>query len=295
MVIHIMINTPVSQRRVAAIHDISGFGRCSLTVILPTLSAMGVQTCPIPTAVLSTHTGGLGDVAMRDLTDFIPAALEHYKRLDLSFDAIYSGFLGSQAQIDHCLDFFKAFPDALVVVDPVMGDHGKPYKTCDKALQQRMGELVSAADIITPNLTEACILLGKEYDHSPMTHSQARSLLARLSEKGPSKVVVTSVQLATGEMANIGYDRDRGAYWYVPCDYVPVSYPGTGDLYASVLVGSLLTGDSLSIAMGRASRFVEHAIKTTFSYGTDTRYGVMLEQALPELMHKETVNNYKIL
>lgn len=295
MVIHIMINTPVSQRRVAAIHDISGFGRCSLTVILPTLSAMGVQTCPIPTAVLSTHTGGLGDVAMRDLTDFIPAALEHYKRLDLSFDAIYSGFLGSQAQIDHCLDFFKAFPDALVVVDPVMGDHGKPYKTCDKALQQRMGELVSAADIITPNLTEACILLGKEYDHSPMTHSQARSMLARLSEKGPSKVVVTSVQLATGEMANIGYDRDRGAYWYVPCDYVPVSYPGTGDLYASVLVGSLLTGDSLSIAMGRASRFVEHAIKTTFSYGTDTRYGVMLEQALPELIHKETINNYKIL
>lgn len=295
MVIHIMINTPVSQRRVAAIHDISGFGRCSLTVILPTLSAMGVQTCPIPTAVLSTHTGGLGDVAMRDLTDFIPAALEHYKRLDLSFDAIYSGFLGSQAQIDHCLDFFKAFPDALVVVDPVMGDHGKPYKTCDKALQQRMGELVSAADIVTPNLTEACILLGKEYDHSPMTHSQARSMLARLSEKGPSKVVVTSVQLATGEMANIGYDRDRGAYWYVPCDYVPVSYPGTGDLYASVLVGSLLTGDSLSIAMGRASRFVEHAIKTTFSYGTDTRYGVMLEQALPELIHKETINNYKIL
>ena len=290
-----MINSPVSQRRVAAIHDISGFGRCSLTVILPTLSAMGVQTCPIPTAVLSTHTGGLGEVAIRDLTDFIPAALEHYKRLDLSFDAIYSGFLGSQEQIDHCLSFFKAFPDALVVVDPVMGDHGKPYKTCGKELQQRMSELVSAADIITPNLTEACILLGKEYDHSPMTHSQARSLLARLSEKGPSKVVVTSVQLATGEMANIGYDRDRGAYWYVPCDYVPVSYPGTGDLYASVLVGSLLTGDSLSIAMGRASRFVEHAIKTTFSYGTDTRYGVMLEQALPELMHKETVNNYKIL
>jgi len=158
-----------------------------------------------------------------------------------------------------------------------------------------MAMSVSAADIVTPNLTEACILLGKEYDHSPMTHSQARSLLARLSEKGPSKVVVTSVQLATGEMANIGYDRDRGAYWYVPCDYVPVSYPGTGDLYASVLVGSLLTGDSLSIAMGRASRFVEHAIKTTFSYGTDTRYGVMLEEALPWLTHKEIMKNYKIL
>ena len=186
-----MIQSINSQRRVAAIHDISGFGRCSLTVIIPTLSAMGVQTCPVPTAVLSTHTGGLGDVAMRDLTDFIPAALEHYKNLHLDFDAVYTGFLGSQAQIDHCLEFFKAFPKALIVVDPVMGDHGKPYKTCDKALQQRMGELVRAADIITPNLTEAYILLGQDYDFGPMTHSHAKSLLARLSEKGPSMVVIT--------------------------------------------------------------------------------------------------------
>ena len=290
-----MIQSINSQRRVAAIHDISGFGRCSLTVIIPTLSAMGVQTCPVPTAVLSTHTGGLGDVAMRDLTDFIPAALEHYKNLHLDFDAVYTGFLGSQAQIDHCLEFFKAFPKALIVVDPVMGDHGKPYKTCDKALQQRMGELVRAADIITPNLTEAYILLGQDYDFGPMTHSHAKSLLARLSEKGPSMVVITGVQLATGEMANIGYDRNRGAYWYVPCDSVPVSYPGTGDIYASVLVGSILTGDSLSLAMGRASSFVELAIKTTFSYGTDTRYGVMLENALPWLTHKEILKNFKIL
>lgn len=282
-------------RRVAAIHDISGFGRCSLTVIIPTLSSMGVQVCPVPTAVLSTHTGGLGEVAMRDLTDYILPALSHYTALNLSFDAIYTGFLGSETQIGHCLEFFRAFPDSLKVVDPVMGDHGKPYRTCGREIRERMAELVAAADIITPNLTEACILLGQKYEFSGVTHSQAKSMLARLSEIGPSKVIITGVQLATGEMANIGYDREAGAYWYVPCDYVPVSYPGTGDVYASVLVGSLLTGDSLSMAMGRATSFVELAIKTTFSYGTDPRYGVMLETALPWLTHKEIIKNFNIL
>lgn len=290
-----MFKASGSLRRVAAIHDISGFGRCSLTVIIPTLSAMGVQVCPVPTAVLSTHTGGLGDVAMRDLTDYILPALSHYKTLGLTFDAVYTGFLGSQTQIGHCLEYFQTFPDALKVVDPVMGDHGKAYRTCGKELQAGMTQLVSAADIITPNLTEACILLKQNYEFNSLTHSQAKSMLARLSELGPSKVIITGVQLATGEMANIGYDRDGGAYWYVPCDYVPVSYPGTGDIYASVLVGSLLTGDSLSMAMGRATSFVELAIKTTFSYGTDPRYGVMLESALPWLTHKEIIKNFEML
>ena len=284
-----------SFRRVVAVHDISGFGRCSLTVIIPALSAMGVQVCPVPTAVLSTHTGGLGEVVMRDLTDYILPALNHYKTLHLSFDAVYTGFLGSQTQIGHCLEFFQAFPDSLKVVDPVMGDHGKAYRTCGKELQAGMAKLVSAADIITPNLTEACILLNQSYEFNSLTHSQAKSMLARLSEMGPSKVIITGIQLATGEMANIGYDRNAGAYWYVPCDYVPVSYPGTGDIYASVLVGALLTGDSLSIAMGRATSFVELAIKTTFSYGTDPRYGVMLENSLPWRTHKEIIKNFQIL
>ena len=282
-------------KRVAAIHDLSGVGRCSLTVISPILSAMGVQCCPVPTAILSTHTGGFGEVAFEDLTDFLPQALEHYARLGLDFSCIYSGFLGSEAQIDHCLDFFKSYPNALAVVDPVMGDHGKAYRTVTPEMRRRMVELVSIADVITPNLTEAAILLGENYDNMPLTRSAAKSMLARLSEKGPGKIVITGVSLAEGIMANIGYDRENNYYWCVPCDYVPVSYPGTGDIFAAVLTGAFLTGDSLPIAMARASRFVEQAIKTTFAYGTDTRFGVMLEAVMPALMDKTVPQNYHLL
>ncbi|RPF42271.1 pyridoxine kinase [Hydrogenoanaerobacterium saccharovorans] len=282
-------------QRVAAIHDLSGFGRCSLTVILPVLSAMGVQVCPVPTAVLSTHTGGFGEVEFRDLTDYTIPALEHYKRLDLEFECIYSGFLGSEAQIDHCLDFFAAYPNALSVVDPVMGDHGKPYKTYTATMQRRMIELAAVADIITPNLTEACILLGEPYIFEPLTQSLAKSMLVRLAEKGPRFVVITGVNMAVGTMSNIGYDKERTAFWCVDCDYVPVSYPGTGDIFASVLTGGFLSGDSLPIAMSRATQFVETAIKTTFSYGTEPREGVMLERTLHMLKESDFVSKYRIL
>ena len=163
--------------RVAAIHDLSGFGRCSVSVILPVLSAMGNQVCPVLTAVLSTHTGGFGEVVFRDLTDYIKPALEHYKSLDIDFEAVYSGFLGSEEQVDSCLEFFKSYPNALKIVDPVMGDNGKAYRTCTKSLQSRMKELVEVADVITPNLTEASMLLGENYRTEPMTVNEARSLL----------------------------------------------------------------------------------------------------------------------
>lgn len=281
--------------RVAAIHDISGFGRCSLAVVLPVLSAMGVQACPVPTAVLSTHTGGFGDVVLRDLTDYIEPALAHYKSLELEFDCVYSGFLGSVDQIDHCLDFFSAYPKALPVVDPVMGDHGKPYRTCTKEIRNRMNELVARAGIITPNLTEVGMLLGEEYDFAPLTSVRAKSLLARLGEKGPELVSITGVQMYDGAFSNIGYDRGRGAYWRVDCDYVPVNYPGTGDIFASVVTGALLTGDSLPMAIGRATRFLELTVKTTHSYGSDPRHGVMLEKSLRWLTEKTISAQYRPL
>ena len=283
------------QSLVAAIHDLSGFGRCSLSVILPCLSAMGVQVCSVPTAVLSTHTGGLGEVEFRDLTDYLSPALEHYKRLHLDFDCVYSGFLGSVEQIDHCLEFLKAFPDAFKVVDPVMGDHGKPYRTCGESIQKRMGELVSKADLITPNSTEAAILLGEPFPDRPMTQSMAKSWLLRLCKLGPKYVIITSVETADGAVANIGYDSEKSSFWRVDCEYVPVSYPGTGDIFASVVVGSLLNGDSLPIAMERAVRFLEITIKTTFSYGSDPRYGVMLERNLGWLMGNHSLKDYKLM
>lgn len=287
-----MKNRPL---RVACIHDISTFGRCSLSVILPTLSAMGVQALPIPTAVFSTHTGGLGEVAFRDLTDFISPVLSHYKRLNLDVECIYSGFLGSANQIDHCLAFFSTYPDALAVVDPVMGDHGKPYKTYTAEMRARMKELVIIADLITPNLTEAYMLLGEELEHQPLTRSTVKSLLLKLSELGPKYVVITGVSLATNQMANVGYDRENSTFWVVYCDYVPVSYPGTGDIFASVLTGGFLTGDSLPIAMSRATLFLEKVIKTTFSYASDPRHGVMLETALATLADKNNLKDFHLL
>lgn len=283
------------QSLVAAIHDLSGFGRCSLSVILPCLSAMGVQVCAVPTAVLSSHTGGLGEVEFRDLTDYIRPALEHYKRLGLEFDCVYSGFLGSEEQIDHCLAFMKAYPNAFKVVDPVMGDHGKPYRTCTDNIRRRMAELVSEADLITPNTTEASMLLGEPFPSQPMTQGMAKSWLLRLCKLGPKFVLITGVEMADGVIANIGYDSERSAFWRVDCDYVPASYPGTGDIYASVIVGALLTGDSLPIAMECATRFLELVIKTTFSYGTDTRYGVMLERNLAWLTQLHSLKGYQLM
>ena len=233
-------------KRVAAIQDLSGLGRCSLTVIIPTLSAMGVQVCPVPTAVLSAHTG-YSEFVIRDLTDFIHPALEHYKRMNTHFDCIYSGFLASAEQIDHCLEFFSAYPDALKVVDPVMGDDGKSYATYTGELCKRMGELVEVADIITPNITEAAILLGEEYPSMPLGSSDAKSWLVRLSGQGERTVVITSVNLAGGGMHTIGYDRDTNSFWKIPLFQAALHIPPavTSEAALSSMLFSLWEPDML--------------------------------------------------
>ena len=281
--------------RVAAIHDLSGFGRCSISVILPVLSAMGVQVCPVPTAVLSSHTGGLGDPVIRDLTDYIEPALRHYQSLGVEFEAVYTGFLGSGEQVDCCLEFVKAYPKALKIVDPVMGDNGRPYRTCTPELRRRMSELAAAADIITPNITEAAMLLEESYPAAPLTRSEAKSMLLRLSHMGPKRVVITGAELAQGGLASLGYDGENGSFWYVPCEYIPVHYPGCGDIYASVLLGAELSGASLPIAMARAAAFTELCVKTTYSYGSDPRYGVMLESVLGSLLKNEVTGAFRAL
>lgn len=281
--------------RVAAIHDLSGFGRCSLSVISPILSVMGLQSVSIPTAVLSTHTGGFSDVVFRDLSDYIEPALKHYKKEKINFECIYTGFLGSEQQIGHCLRFIEEYPEALVLVDPVMGDHGKRYKTYTEQMCTRMRELVKKADIITPNPTEMSLLLGEPYSPVPLDHQQLKTKLLKLSDMGPDIVIVTGVEMADMTINNIGYDRQRNAFWRVKCSYMPVTYPGTGDIFSSIVVGGLLTGDSLPIAIERATRFLELAIKRTFSYGTDSRYGVMLESTLSWLCEEQILDKYEIL
>lgn len=265
------------QKTAAAVHDLSGFGRCALSVILPTLSAMGIQCVPVPTAVLSTHTGGFENFVLKDLTDYLPAALAHYQRLGLEFDAVYTGFLASEEQALSCLEFLRAFPSALKVVDPVMGDDGTAYRTYTDGLIRRMGELARRADVITPNPTEAALLLGEEY-RGTWSEGELDALMRRLCVLCPA-VVMTGAALSDGRYGNAAMERG-GQLHFFPLEKIPVFYPGTGDLFASVLTGALLCGKNLSGAVKKASDFCSLAIRATLDNGQAPRNGVEFERVL---------------
>jgi pyridoxine kinase len=283
---------------VAAIHDLSGFGGGSLAAVIPILSAMRVQVCALPTAVLSTHTGGFKNYHFVDLTEHIPGFIKHWKSLNLAFDGIYSGFLGSVRQIvmvEGFIDDFKR-PDQLVVVDPVLGDNGRLYATMTEEMVAEMRRLAAKADIITPNITEAALLLG----HDPMNPpgaSTAADWLEELSAMGPRRVIITSVPLSDLDEGSsvMAYDRATGRKWRVACTYLPTSYPGTGDIFASVLTGSILQGDSLPIALDRAVQFVSLAIRSTFGHDTPAREGVFMEKVLSSLNAPVIMSSYEIV
>lgn len=276
------------QLKVAAIHDLSGYGRCALTVILPIISAMGIQCAAIPTAVLSTHTGGFTDFVLRDTTDFLSPCCKHYKELGIEFNAIYSGFLASEEQADCCIEFFETFPSALKIVDPVMGDDGLAYQTYTAGLIERMTELISYADIITPNLTEAALILGENYPEA-LTEKQVREWAERLCKKAGS-AVVTGITMDDGSIANAVLDGKSGQFSLLSWNKIPVSYPGTGDIFASVLTGAILKGKSLSEAAAYASQFCELAIKATHNNGQPVRDGVEFERVLGFLCDKGEFN-----
>jgi pyridoxine kinase len=271
--------------RVAAVHDISCFGRCSLTVIMPILSAMGIQVCPLPTAVLSTHLGGFKDLAFYDFTNHMPDFFHHWKSEGIAFDCIYSGFLASAQQIDVVQHFIDEFSSnrPLVLVDPVMGDEGKLYSIYTQPMQEQMKRLVKRADIVTPNYTEACFLLGETYQEQVDDIAKMKEWLISLADIGPSIVVMTGIPFENKKILTIGYDKKQNVFWEVFNDYIPAKYPGTGDIFASVLVGALLHQDSLPTAMKRAAEFTGLAIKTTFRANTPAREGVLVETVLPWL------------
>lgn len=273
--------------RVAAVHDISGFGRCSLTVVLPVLGAMGAECCPLPTAFLSAQTAfPKSDRAVfLDMTDQLERTGSHWLELGAEFDAIYSGFLGSEAQIGLIGEFIRKFrrEDTLVVVDPVMGDWGKPYRTYTPDLCRRMGELAEHADVITPNLTEAAILLNEEYDPRPGA-DKVRAWLERLSLNGTRSVVMTGVTQQEGMVGAACFDRSSGGIALPAAPEVPVAYAGTGDLFASVMLGALLRGESLGAAAALAVDFVQRCAAFTRELNGDPREGVMFERLLSHLM-----------
>lgn len=270
--------------KVAAVHDLSCFGRCSLTVILPALSAMGVQVCPLPTAVFSTHLGGFANIVCHDFSDQLAAVSRHWQQEHLAFDCLYSGFLASKAQFDAAETFLQQFGTAqtLVFVDPVMGDNGRLYSAYTDTLCVRMKKLVAQADVITPNYTEACLLLGEPYDPGCVSGEVLHAWCRRLSELGPAKVVITGIP-AGDEVLNLGYDHETGLFTEVRRPLVPARYPGTGDLFASVLLGALLQAVPFAAALAQAADFVGAAVAATYAAKTPVREGVLFEPLLGRL------------
>jgi pyridoxine kinase len=257
---------------------------------------MGIQVCPLPTAVLSTH-GAIKGHTFLDLTKEMEAIVAHWKSLDLRFNSIYSGYLGSPAQANLVCEFIDAFKneEQCVVVDPVLGDNGELYPSMEEEMVDKMRFLVEKADIITPNLTEACLLLGEKY-REDFTNDELKNFAVRLSNEGPQIVIITSV--SPDEEQNkagvIAYNRAEERFWKVSCDYMPASYPGTGDAFASVITGALLQGDSLPIALDRAVQFISIAVRATFGYNYDAREGILLEKVLPSLNAPVQVSSYQL-
>lgn len=273
--------------KVAVIHDICGYGRCSLTVVLPVLAAMGNQCCPVLTAYLSAHTlfPPTDRAVFLDMTEQMDGTAAHWGELSVDFDAIYSGFLGSAEQIKVLQVFLSHFKrkNTLVLVDPVMGDHGKPYRTYTPELCGRMGALAEMADVITPNLTEAAILLGEDYKTRPKGESGIRAWLDRLSLNGKRSVVLTGVSFQEGQVGAACLDRATGRSGFAMAREEPGQFPGTGDLFASVLLGALLRGRSLAEATGRAVEFVQRCARRTLELGAPIVEGVQFEPLLGEL------------
>lgn len=283
-------------QRIAAIHDLSGFGGGSLSAVVPILSALGIQVCALPTALLSTHTGGFSGFHFRDLTEDMRCIISHWKDLGLYFDGIYSGFLGSAEQIHIVRDFITTFrkQSSLVVVDPVLGDDGQLYETMHPQMIEGMRELTACADVITPNLTEAALLLGHE--PGPVSTPIVKDWARDLSSLGPERIIITSVPENHGSGTSvIAYDKANERFWKVVCPYIPACYPGTGDIFASVITGSLLQGDSLPLSLDRAVQFVSLAIRATFGHNFPEREGVFLERVLPSLNAPVSMSSFELI
>ena len=275
------------MKRVVSIQDISCLGKCSLTVALPIISAMGVETCVVPTAVLSTHTGGFKNFTFHDLTQEIDPISDHWANENIHFDAIYTGYLGSFEQIDLVGKFFDRFggDGTLVYADPAMADNGRLYAGFDDAFPQKMASLCAKADLIVPNITEAALLTGTPY-RPQQDSAYARSLLLRLADLGARVSVLTGVDLGDGKTGILGYDRAQDTFFYYAHEKVETMFHGTGDIFASTCVGAMARGLDWKQALRLAADYTAQCIRVTLDDPTRPWYGVDFELALPYLIDR---------
>ena len=274
------------MKRIVTIQDISCVGKCSLTVALPIISAMGIETAVIPTAVLSTHTA-FKNFTYKDLTNDLPKIANHWKQEKFEFDGIYTGYLGSIEQIDMLKEFFKQFKTSenFIFIDPVMADNGKLYAGFDTNFVKEMKELCKMADIIVPNLTEASYMLEKEYKES-YSEQEIKNMLIELSDLGSKYVVLTGVSFKNNELGVMSYNKETNKFFTYFKEKVPAKYHGTGDIFASTLVGAITNNSTLEDGLKIAVDYVWKTINDTYKTNKEDAYGVNFETKIPYLIDR---------
>lgn len=273
------------MKRIITVQDISCVGKCSLTAALPIISACGIETCVLPTAMLSAHTA-FRHFTFHDLTDQIQPAAACFRQEQITFDAIYTGYLGTAKQIDLMNDFFRTFQteDNLIFVDPVMADNGRLYTGFDRAYAEKYVSLCGQADVIVPNITEACFLLDRPYIGTRYTQAQIEELLVSLSALGAKHTVLTGVSFCNDELGVMAYDAEKKSFFSYFTERIPANFHGTGDVFSSAAVGALVRGKTLPDALKLAADFTVRAIKATVNNPVHNWYGVDFETELPFLI-----------
>ncbi|MDO4743771.1 MAG: pyridoxamine kinase [Clostridia bacterium] len=278
--------------RVAVINDLSGFGRVSLSEACPILSAMGIESCPLPTAVLSTHTYKFSDYTFLDLTKETEKILNHWREIDIKFEAICTGYMASPEQIEIISEFIKEKKneESIIVIDPVLGDNDLSdaetvYYDRMNSLLLSMKKFVNLADVITPNLTEACLLLDKKYPNHYLNKNEIKEIAVSLSKLGPKKIAITSVMTDENHMFVAVYDKDEDIFEMLDCGYIKRPFHGTGDIFAAVLTGGLAKKNTMLESSKKAVEFIKESIAETLKYeDMQIEYGVVFEKALKSLI-----------
>lgn len=270
------------QKKIAIVNDVTGFGRCSVAVALPIISAMKIQCCPVPTAILSAHTG-FPSFFFDDYTPHMRDYINNWKEINLQFDGICTGFLGSKEQIDVVVEFLDNFKtkNTIVMVDPVMGDYGKLYSTYTQEMCDEMKKLIKYADVMTPNLTEACRLLDIPYPERALDPNQLESIAKKLCTKGPSKIVITGLQ-HNGNIRNFIYETGK-PYTIIEAKKIGEDRSGTGDVFSSIVAASIVKGVDIVTAVKKATDFISKAIDYTVKIDTPINEGICFEEYLNEL------------
>lgn len=274
--------TRFNQKKIALVNDITGFGRCSVAVALPIISALKVQCCLLPTAILSNHTG-FNNFFFEDYTPKMREYISNWEKLGLSFDGISTGFLGSKEQIHIVIEFLEKFktPNSIVIVDPVMGDYGELYCTYTKEMCKEMQNLIKYADVLTPNLTELCSLSNLPYPSETPNNEELYALCENLSIQGPSKIVVTGLQ-RNGYIENFIYEKNK-PYKIIKVEKIGEDRSGTGDVFSSIVSACVVKGEDFASSVEKATSFISKALKFTNELNLPTNYGVCFEEFLTDL------------